>query len=351
MINNNKHEKFYNSDRKSAFIEAYIEGNIGDIKTIDGKDSRSMRAKNFFHRSAYYEKQIGKDICEFNQSDSLLFVKRYFSNVSYRTMYTRVGIYRLYLKWCLLNGYLSQKEYDSNLIIKLKRSSKWDKLDIINIAIEQELEPDKTEEFIFSSEDDFFKYVNRLFLEDKFAMEAATICLMYYGFKKENIQLLLRSSVDKTNKSVDGIKILNETAFKLIYRAYKIDEYISYDSSGRKFTVAYENSKYLIRRKDRSFGYNDNKYDPVSITFFTRIRKYEDNAAELLPNNSIYKNIRISGKTILKLKFLYEVLEDNKKYGDEYVKNNFKSGTYDLSDKTTTMSYKDYIYAKKKINA
>lgn len=344
-----KVSSYYNLERKLKFINDYASGIVGE-KRSGSVQNRETRYKIFFSKTSKYENEFGKDICEFDDKETLYFIKRYIGNITNKSKYSRIGIYRAYLDWCLKNDYINMITYTNNYVIKFKKTSRWEDFDLVNISSEECVGHTESDEYIFGSENDFINYIKKIFSDDKFAMESAAIILLYYGFSKADIANLTKDVVNKDQNSVNGVVINNNDAFNIILRARNIEKYEVEGNDQKIYTVWYSDSKFVIRKRKKGFGISrSNTNSPVPISFFSRIRKYEDDACELLPNDSIYKNIRVSAKTISKLKFFYTVLEYENKYGTEYVKNMYKCNWHNLFKKEQMVSYKDYTYMKVKI--
>ncbi len=343
--------RFYNTERKQAFIVSYATkkdefGNpIVDPEDVTGyiyNHNYFVKTRAIFNKLGQIESHYDKDFSEINPETDQDMIQDIYLNcfINRSDCGSRFdnAILRNYLSWSYNNGYISADTYQFHPFLKkyktnFKRNGS-DKdtktLDLRGERINNTIDTIKDidcesvveRDYVFRTPNDFFSYIKELFASDVFAMQAAACCLLYYGFKSDEIFTIKRIDVVDKEQSVCQQYIDNPIAFDLILRAKHITTFTTGGNKKRQ-EQSYNDSIYLLRSNRK------NEVDiPVNSQFFFKIYGKEDDAAELLPMTSPYKNIRIKLNTIKKLRGFHCILKDSEEYGESYVATKFKNNEY-----------------------
>lgn len=360
--------RFYNTERKQAFIVSYAtkKDELGN-PIVDPENATSyiynhsyfVKTRAIFNKLGQIESHYNKDFCEINPETDQDMIQDIYLNcfINRSDCGSRFdnAILRSYLSWSYNSGYISADTYQFHPFLKkfktnFKRNGS-DKdtktLDIrgerinktINTIKDVDCESVVELDYVFRTPDDFFSYIKELFSSDVFAMQAAACCLLYYGFKSDEIFTIKRIDVVDEDQSVCQQYIDNPIAFDLILRAKHITTFKTGGTKKRQ-EQTYNDSIYLLRSNRK------NEVDiPVNSQFFFKIYKKEEDAAELLPITSPYKNIRIKLNTIKKLQGFHCILKDSEEYGESYVATKFKNNEYRYG-----LDYQTYLLMLAKSN-
>ena len=73
---------------------------------------------------------------------------------------------------------------------------------------------------VFGSEESFVSFVDKIFSDDEHIMDAAVVCLLYYGFDADEIVQIKITDVDKDKQEILGKKIDNNHVFEIIVELF-----------------------------------------------------------------------------------------------------------------------------------
>lgn len=343
-------KNYYNPERKEAFLDqkfpdvnAKNEGDTNEEglgnETVAVVSDKRRRTIFFLKKVSVFENRFQKDLSDFSDEEyEIMFIEWIRGTLTFQFQMTFSRI-RTYMEWCLTEGYISPRKYQDTLnclgILESAGSLKGEELS--KIALADKIDQSSVD-FVFESEDEFFKYITSIFQEGRYTMLAALCTLLYYQFTPEEAVELKKTDVDEENREVAGRKIDNDDAWEIILSAKNLRYYISMKDQREMIS----NSEYLLRNTAR------NTNGQMSVNTARALKKYEDEAAEFLPDNSPYKNIRVYSKTMRKLKPFYDIMEKEKDLDPKSMRKRFERGDYD-DEGLSYAIYKNYLRRKSSI--
>lgn len=352
-----KDSGYYNEERKEEFlVDNYVEkddegkprtDSVGEY-VVSNKRKYGV-ARNAFRKLADFEEKFGKDFCELERIRDDDFISsiynKWLSNISENYSLTIHTELRSYVSWCYRKNIITRKQYLMHPFYE-KRTALWDyeggqsRSNSIRIKTQLDCISDSNEDldrsnYVFPSENELFDYIKTIFADSKNTMYAAVFCLLYYGFASDEIIHIRKDEVDDARSTVRNTVIDNGTAWQMIYKAKYATEFIT--NNGKH--LFYVETPYLIR-----IFQNISETGTVSINFIKRIFLIEKEAVEELPSGSQYKNVFIKIPLLKTLRVFYQIVQEEKEYGANYVMKKFRNGEYD-----TAIKYRQYRIMCEKI--
>jgi hypothetical protein len=329
-----KNNDYYNKERKVKFIELYAskKNELGDTITDTWK---LRRVETVFRKLSVFEYRYDKDFCELKPVEDENFTKdiyrEWLGNLTSQTSRNWTSVLRAYIEWCQEERIITPRAYAEHPFYSKYRTRE-ERIEgcslrsakavrTIKTILEDDIEPDAKNDFVFSNENDFFDYVKELFdTEDgQYIMYAVICCLLYYGFSHEEIPEIKRIEVDEQKKTVRRVLITNDKAFEMICKAKHADQY-TVTGTSRTIKYSFPDTAYLLRTRKT--------LDKVNASYIRKLLDYEDKAAKDLPTSSKYKNIRIKGSTISKLATFYQMRNEEESLGSNVVKSKIENKEY-----------------------
>lgn len=347
---------FYNEDIKTKFLldetcEKASDGSLARDETgeyVISNRGRYNKIRATFNKLGEYERKYQKDFYEITLDEDEDFLSDVYlkllsnANASYeRAIY---AILREYILWCRNNNIITTKQYFQHPFYEVfKYNWGWRKDSWGNgsssVRIERQLEyvkkdfsdEDMLNNYIFPSEDEFFQYVSAVYGGTENIMIAAILCLLYYGFPKEEIRFMKRVEVIEDSRIIRRVLIDNDVAWALIYKAKWADGY-NKKYTDRVAETRYADGPYLIRTNMKS-----SETEPVGAGFFKKLYQKEESVVSNLPASSIYKNVLVSPNDIISLRVFYKIMSDEQECGTDYVVEKFRQKKYN-----TALDYRKY---------
>lgn len=355
--------EFYNEDRKMKFIlnesaKKDSEGNF--IKDSSGEyvwlaKGKYSKYSSVLHKLAVFEQKYNKDFCDIEAIKDENFIAdiyaKWFTTIGTTYAKDSYTILRKYILWCRDQDIITPKQCVSHPFYQMWANG-WIRSESLADArsvrvkntkaygVSHLSHDDVSASCIFPAENDFFRYIETVFEDAENIMVAASLCLLYYEFTTKEVRLIKRKEVDEDSRTVQGVYIGNDVAWRIICEAKHATTY-TFPQRYRIITSYYADGPYLIRTNQKKC-----ETDPVTVGFMVQLYSKEQPFIDRLPKESEYKNLLVLPTDVQRLRVFYRILQDEQEHGERYVIDKFNNNEYG-----TKIIYRDYETMRIKMNA